>query len=52
MDSHWGKHYDWLYENRQKADYRPLVQFDFDQVKQIIEESQAFVKEVKRLLNQ
>jgi uncharacterized protein (UPF0332 family) len=21
----WGKHYDWLFDNRQKADYRPLV---------------------------
>jgi len=20
----WGKHYDWLFDNRQKADYRPL----------------------------
>ncbi len=49
---YWGKYYDWLYENRQKADYRPLVQFDSDQVKQIIEESGAFVQEVKRLLAQ
>lgn len=21
----WGKHYDWLFDNRQKADYQPLV---------------------------
>jgi len=26
----WGKHYDWLFDNRQKADYRPLVDFDVD----------------------
>jgi len=52
MDAKFGKHFDWLYDNRQKADYRPLVQFDFDQVKQIIEESQAFVKEAKRLVNE
>jgi uncharacterized protein (UPF0332 family) len=45
----WGKHYDWLFENRQKADYRPLVQFDPEQVKEIIDESEAFIKEMKRL---
>ena len=47
----WGKHYDWLFDNRQKADYRPLVQFDSDQVRDIIEQSQAFVEEMGRLLN-
>ncbi len=31
----WGKHYDWLFDNRQKADYRPLVQFDTEQVREI-----------------
>ena len=46
-----GKHYDWLFDNRQKADYRPLVQFDSDQVRDIIEQSQAFVEEMGRLLN-
>ena len=45
-----GKHYDWLFDNRQKADYRPLVHFDPDQVKEIIEESRAFIEEMKRLL--
>lgn len=46
----WGKHYDWLFENRQKADYRPLVQFESEQVKEIIEQTSGFVKEMKRLL--
>ncbi len=32
MDRSWGKHYDWLFDNRHKADYRPLVKFDFDEV--------------------
>ena len=49
IDSSWGKHYDWLFDNRHKADYRPLVQFDPDQVKEIIEESEAFVKEMAGL---
>jgi uncharacterized protein (UPF0332 family) len=48
----WGKHYDWLFDNRQKADYRPLVEFDPDQVREIIEQSQAFVEEMKGLINQ
>jgi uncharacterized protein (UPF0332 family) len=46
----WGKHYDWLFDNRQKADYRPLVEFAPDQVKEILEQSQQFVEEMKRLL--
>ena len=51
IDVSWGKHYDWLFDNRQKADYRPLVLFDSDQVRDIIEQSQAFVEEMGRLLN-
>jgi len=50
MDSSWGKHYDWLFDNRHKADYRPLIKFDPDQVQEIIEESEAFVEEMVNLL--
>jgi uncharacterized protein (UPF0332 family) len=50
IDSSWGKHYDWLFDNRHKADYRPLVKFDPDQVQEIIEESEAFVGEMVNLL--
>jgi uncharacterized protein (UPF0332 family) len=49
IDAKWGKHYDWLFDNRQKADYRPLVEFEPDQLKEIIERSQAFLKEMKSL---
>ena len=45
----WGKHYDWLFENRQKADYRPLVKFDIEQVKEIHEKSVRFVSEMRNL---
>ena len=48
----WGKHYDWLFDNRQKADYRPLVEFEPDQVEEIIEQSEAFVQQMKGLLGQ
>ena len=47
----WGKHYDWLFDNRQKADYRPLVRFESDQVKEIIDQSRLFVDEMRRLLD-
>ncbi len=45
-----GKHYDWLFDNRQKADYRPLVQFDSEQVNEFVEKSEAFVNEMKRMI--
>ena len=47
----WGKHYDWLFDNRQKADYRPLVVFDIEQVKDILEKSEGFVR-VMRIMSQ
>ena len=50
IDTQWVKHYDWLFENRQKADYHPLTHFDVDQVREIIEKSVAFVQEMKRLI--
>ena len=46
----WGKHYDWLIDNRQKADYRPLVQFDPEQTKEIIKESHGFVKAMRKMV--
>jgi uncharacterized protein (UPF0332 family) len=49
IDSSWGKHYDWLFHNRQKADYRPLVQFDPEQVIEIIEKSSEFVTAMKKM---
>jgi uncharacterized protein (UPF0332 family) len=45
----WGKHYDWLFDNRQKADYRPLVDFDVEQVHDIIEKSEGFVGEMRNM---
>ena len=45
----WGKHYDWLFDNRQKADYRPLVVFDLEQVRDIIEKSEGFVREMRNM---
>jgi uncharacterized protein (UPF0332 family) len=50
MDPSWGKHYDWLFDNRHKADYRPLVQFEPDQVMSVIEGTQAFVDQMNDFL--
>jgi len=50
IDVVWGKHYDWLFDNRQKADYRPLVNFAPDQVSDIVEKSIRFVAEMEKLL--
>jgi len=45
----WGKHYDWLFDNRQKEDYRPLVDFDIEQVRDIIEKSERFLRVMKNM---
>ncbi len=50
IEVEWGKHYNWLFDNRQKADYRPLVQFEREQIEYIINRSIAFVDEMKRIL--
>lgn len=46
----WGKHYDWLFENRHEADYSPLVSFEPDEVDKVIEKSEEFVKEMGQLM--
>ena len=52
IGTEWGKHFDWLFDNRQKADYRPLVNFESYQVQEIVEKSQAFVQEMTELLKE
>jgi len=47
----WGKHYDWLFENRQEADYSPLVKFDPAEVHEVIEKSEEFVKKMEELVS-
>ncbi len=51
IDSFWGKHYDWLFNNRHKADYRPLVAFEKDQVKESVEKSDEFVELVRSIID-
>ena len=51
FDSSWGKHFDWLFDNRQKVDYRPLVTFEQEEIQEILEQSRAFLREMERLVS-
>lgn len=46
----WGKHFDWLFENRQNVDYRPLVTFEKEEIEEILVQSRAFLGEMERLV--
>lgn len=46
-----GKHFDWLFDNRQKVDYRPLVTFENDEIREILEQSRAFLQEMESMVN-
>ncbi len=48
----WGKHYNWLFENRHEADYSPLVSFEPDEVHEVIERSSEFVKKMEEFVSQ
>lgn len=50
LEQSWGKHYDWLFDNRQKADYRPLVEFDSEQIREILCESRKFVSAMGEII--
>ncbi len=49
LDPMWGKHFDWLFDNRQKVDYRPLVTFDQEEIQEILKQSRDFLREMERL---
>jgi len=46
----WAKEYDRFFVNRHKADYQPLVTFDYDEVKQKIDQSFEFVELIENML--
>lgn len=50
IEPKWGKHFDWLFDNRQKVDYRPLVTFEHEEIDEILEQSQEFHREIERLV--
>lgn len=46
-----GKHFDWLFDNRQKVDYRPLVTFEREEVEEILAQSKGFLLEMEGLVH-
>ena len=50
IEEHWGRFYDDIFESRQRGDYRPLVTFESDQVKEYLEQAEEFIKEMEILL--
>ena len=50
VDVSWGPFYEWVFDHRQQADYQPIVQFETDEVKAILEKAEVFASEMKKLL--
>ena len=51
IDASWGRFYDKVFENRQRADYLELVQFDPEHVHEIIQLASGFISQMKQLLH-
>lgn len=51
VDQELGQHYDRLFDNRQKADYADLVEFDAADVAEWYEETVNFVRTIEKLLS-
>lgn len=51
IERSWGPFYEWVFDHRQQADYQPMVSFERDEVKAILDKSKAFVREMKKLLH-
>ena len=49
LDSSWGNLFDWLLENRHRADYQSFTSFDPGVVSEMIDQATAFVNEMERL---
>ena len=50
LDVSWGKFYDLVFESRQRGDYQELVEFRIEEVEEIINRSQGFIKEMGNIL--
>ena len=51
LDASWGRFYDKVFENRQRGDYLELVQFDLEQVHEIIQLASGFVSQMNQMLH-
>ena len=52
LDPRWGKVFDRTFENRQSADYAALWDFELEQVREIVKESDGFVRQMEQLLQE
>ena len=52
LDVSWGKFYDLVFENRQRGDYGELVEFESEELEEIISQAEGFVKIMGNLLEQ
>jgi uncharacterized protein (UPF0332 family) len=52
LDVSWGKFYDLVFENRQRGDYQELVEFEAEELEEIISQAEKFVKVMKGLFEQ
>lgn len=52
LNFRWGKVFDRTFENRQSADYTALWDFELDQVREMVKESDDFVRQIEQLLQQ
>lgn len=50
IDKKWGKVFDRLFESRQEADYHEIIQLSRDDVTDAIQDAEAFVSELEKLL--
>jgi len=50
IDVSWGSFYEWVFDHRQQADYQPIAQFEWDEVRTILDQANAFMIDMKKLL--
>ncbi len=50
VDERWGRFFDEVFESRQRGDYKPMVAFQLDQVKELLEQAEKFLKEMQSLM--
>jgi uncharacterized protein (UPF0332 family) len=51
LDAQWGKTYDQVSERRQFSDYVELYEPEVSEVKDLLQQAEGFVAEMKRLLS-
>lgn len=49
VEERWGKFFDEVFESRQRGDYKPMVAFQPDQVKEFLDQVEQFLKEMQNL---